>query len=63
MTAMDHVRTLAETIGPRGSTTAEEEAAARYAAGCCAMRGWSRSPSRSPAPAPVGIRMPYSLAR
>jgi hypothetical protein len=32
MTAMTHVRYLAETIGPRGSTTAEEAEAARYAA-------------------------------
>ena len=32
-TTMDHVRHLAETIGPRGSTTPEEEEAARYAAG------------------------------
>ena len=31
MNAMDHVRHLAETIGPRGSTTAEEKAAAEYA--------------------------------
>jgi hypothetical protein len=32
MTAMEHVRYLAETIGPRGSTTAGEAEAARYAA-------------------------------
>jgi hypothetical protein len=32
MTAMDHVRYLAETIGPRGSTTPQEAEAARYAA-------------------------------
>ncbi len=31
MTAMDHVRYLAETIGPRGSTTPREAEAARYA--------------------------------
>lgn len=32
MGAMDHVRYLAETIGPRGSTTPKEAEAARYAA-------------------------------
>ena len=32
MTAMEHIRYLAETIGPRGSTTPKEEQAARYAA-------------------------------
>lgn len=32
MTTMDHVRYLAETIGPRGSTTPEEARAAQYAA-------------------------------
>jgi Peptidase family M28 len=32
MTAMDHVRALAEEIGPRGSTTPKETEAARYAA-------------------------------
>ena len=32
MTTMDHVRYLAETIGPRGSTTAAEAKAANYAA-------------------------------
>jgi len=32
MTAMTHVRYLAETIGPRGSTTPQEAAAAVYAA-------------------------------
>ena len=32
MTAMKHVRHLAETIGPRGSTTEKEAEAARYAA-------------------------------
>ena len=32
MALMDHVRYLAETIGPRGSTTPQEEEAARYAA-------------------------------
>jgi len=31
MNVMDHVRYLAEKIGPRGSTTAEEKAAAEYA--------------------------------
>jgi hypothetical protein len=31
MTAMHHVRHLAETIGPRGSTTSQEEEAAKYA--------------------------------
>jgi len=31
MNAMDHVRYLTERIGPRGSTTAEEKAAAEYA--------------------------------
>ena len=31
MTAMDHVRYLSDTIGPRGSTTSNEEEAARYA--------------------------------
>ena len=31
MSAMDHVRRLAETIGPRGSTTPAEAAAAEYA--------------------------------
>lgn len=31
MTAMNHVRHLAETIGPRGSTTSQEEEAAKYA--------------------------------
>lgn len=33
MATMDHVRYLAETIGPRGSTTPQEAEAARYAAG------------------------------
>jgi hypothetical protein len=32
MTTMDHVRYLAQTIGPRGSTTSQETEAARYAA-------------------------------
>ena len=32
MTSMDHIRHLAETIGPRGSTTPKEAEAARYAA-------------------------------
>ena len=32
MTAMDHVRYLAETIGPRGSTTPQESKAAHYTA-------------------------------
>ncbi|HSR47396.1 MAG TPA: M28 family peptidase [Anaerolineales bacterium] len=32
MTTMDHVRHLAETIGPRGSTTSKEREAADYAA-------------------------------
>lgn len=32
MPAMDHIRYLAETIGPRGSTTPQEAEAARYAA-------------------------------
>jgi hypothetical protein len=32
MTAMDHIRHLAEKIGPRGSTTIKEAEAARYAA-------------------------------
>lgn len=32
MTAMDHIRYLAETIGPRGSTTPKESEAAGYAA-------------------------------
>jgi hypothetical protein len=31
MTAMNHVHHLAETIGPRGSTTSQEEEAAKYA--------------------------------
>lgn len=31
MTTMNHVRYLAETIGPRGSTTSQEEEAAKYA--------------------------------
>ncbi|MGD2271027.1 MAG: M28 family peptidase [Desulfobacterales bacterium] len=31
MRTMDHVRHLAETIGPRGSTTTQEQEAARYA--------------------------------
>ena len=32
MTAIDHVRYLAKTIGPRGSTTSQEAEAAQYAA-------------------------------
>ncbi len=32
MPAMDHIRYLAETVGPRGSTTPQEAEAARYAA-------------------------------
>jgi len=32
MSTMDHIRYLAETIGPRGSTTPQEAEAARYAA-------------------------------
>ena len=32
MTAMDHIRYLAEAIGPRGATTPKEAEAARYAA-------------------------------
>ena len=31
MTALDHISHLVETIGPRGSTTPEEAAAATYA--------------------------------
>jgi hypothetical protein len=31
MTAIDHARHLAQTIGPRGSTTAKEREAADYA--------------------------------
>ncbi|MDH7489683.1 MAG: M28 family peptidase, partial [Anaerolineae bacterium] len=43
MTAMDHVRYLAETIGPRGSTTPEEARAAQYAAD--ALRGLGLKPT------------------
>lgn len=43
MTAMDHVRFLAETIGPRGSTTAREAEAASYAARV--LRGMGLEPA------------------
>ncbi|MCK5247309.1 hypothetical protein KAR02_10435, partial [Candidatus Bipolaricaulota bacterium] len=39
MNAMDHVRYLAEKIGPRGSTTPEEKAAADYVYGQLACMG------------------------
>lgn len=43
MTAMDHIRYLAETIGPRGSTTPQETRAAEYAAN--ALRGLGLEPT------------------
>jgi hypothetical protein len=58
-TAMTHVRYLAETIGPRGSTTPKEAEAAAYARQVLAGLGSSQPPSPSPAPAPPGGPTPW----
>ncbi len=59
MTAMDHVRCLAETIGPRGSTTPKETEAARYAAQ--ALRESGLEPITEPFTSARSAWYPYVL--
>jgi len=59
MTAMDHVRYLAETIGPRGSTTPAEARAAQYAAD--ALRGLGLEPTVEPFTGAKSAWYPYVL--
>lgn len=59
MTAMDHVRYLAKTIGPRGSTTSQEAEAARYAAGVLSDAGYE--PVTEPFTSPRSVWHPYVL--
>ncbi len=59
MTALDHVRYLAETIGPRGSTTAQESQAAQYAADF--LRGLGLEPTVEPFTSAKSAWSPYVL--
>ncbi len=59
MTAMDHVRYLAETIGPRGSTTPKESEAACYAAQ--ALRETDLEPVTEPFTSARSAWYPYVL--
>ncbi|GAB4506252.1 MAG: M28 family peptidase [Anaerolineales bacterium] len=59
MTAMDHVRYLAETIGPRGSTTPDEARAARYAADV--LRDLGLEPTVEPFTSAKSAWHPYVL--
>lgn len=59
MTAMDHVRYLAKTIGPRGSTTSRETEAARYAAQV--LRDAELEPVTEPFTSARSAWYPYAL--
>ena len=59
MSAMEHVRFLAETIGPRGSTTPKEAEAARYAAD--ALRSMGLEPTTEPFRSAQSAWYPYVL--
>jgi hypothetical protein len=58
--ALEHVRHLAETIGPRGSTSPQEREAAEYAAGV--LEGLGLSPRVQPFTSAVSAWRPYALA-
>ena len=58
--AMSHVRHLAETIGPRGSTSAQEREAAEYVRGV--LDGLGLSPRVQPFTSAVSAWRPYALA-
>lgn len=59
MTAMNHIRYLAETIGPRGSTTPQEARAAQYAADV--LRSLGREPTVEPFTSAKSAWYPYVL--
>lgn len=59
MSAMDHVRHLAETIGPRGSTTPQEAQAAQYAADV--LRRLGLEPTVEPFTSAKSAWYPYVL--
>ncbi len=59
MTALDHVRYLAETIGPRGSTTPQEARAAQYAADV--LRSLGLEPTVEPFTSAKSAWYPYVL--
>lgn len=59
MSAMDHIRYLAETIGPRGSTTPQETEAARYAADV--LKRWGLEPVTEPFTSARSAWYPYAL--
>jgi hypothetical protein len=58
--ALEHVRHLAETIGPRGSTSPQEREAAEYARGV--LEGMGLSPRVQPFTSAVSAWRPYALA-
>ncbi len=58
--ALDHVRHLAGTIGPRGTTTDGERAGAAYAA--ARLEALGLAPHVEPFPAPVSGWRPFALA-
>src|SRR3989304_8632757 len=58
--AMSHVRHLAETIGPRGSTSAQEREASEYVRGV--LDGLGLSPRVQPFTSAVSAWRPYALA-
>jgi hypothetical protein len=60
MSAMDHIRFLAETIGPRGSTTKNEAEAADYAARV--LSGMGLDPVRESFTSAVSAWYPYALS-
>ncbi len=60
MSAADHIRYLAEEIGPRGSATAREKEAACYAADV--LRDTGLKPNSEPFTSAVSAWYPYSLA-
>lgn len=59
MPAMEHIRHLAETIGPRGSTTPQEAEAARYAADVLKRLGLE--PVTEPLTSARSVWYPYAL--
>lgn len=59
MPAIDHIRHLAETIGPRGSTTPQEAEAARYAADV--LRRLGLEPVTEPFTSARSAWYPYAL--
>ncbi|MDF1521625.1 MAG: M20/M25/M40 family metallo-hydrolase [Trueperaceae bacterium] len=59
-TALDHVRHLAGTIGPRGTTTPGERAGAAYAA--AQLEALALTATVEPFPAPVSGWRPFALA-